>query len=115
MTKIKYVGKIVGVNKRLGPGNNGTLRTTQEYKQFVKDLSNTILLAKPGKTYRKNIVVKIEMRTKHDIDNPIKPILDALEHTQIILNDRDIIGLHVHKCKQNGGISQLSITVGGDV
>lgn len=41
-------------------------------------------------------------RRKRDIDNPLKPLLDALEHADVYTNDVNIVELHVHKLPFNG-------------
>lgn len=41
------------------------------------------------------IVVTLPDRRKRDIDNILKPILDALEHANVLENDRLVASLHV--------------------
>ena len=57
--------------------------------------------------------VAVFWHTYHDIDNSIKVILDALQESGIIQNDRDILQLSITKIPiKRGRPNRLKITVG---
>lgn len=69
---------------------------TPEYRKFKKLLTqeikyNTSITIKPP------YYVEIRIKTNLDIDNCIKVILDALEDSGVIDNDKNILGLLILK------------------
>ena len=57
-----------------------------------------MLGCRPQKPFNDNITVEITMKGhKYDIDNVVKPILDALQRAMIITDDKYITDLIVHK------------------
>ena len=96
MKILEYEGKLVSENKRLIKTKQGGFAVSKEYKEAKKNYISSILIKeKLEKPYKLKIVVK----TKKDIDNIIKPILDCLEFSEIIENDRYVNYLLIEKKK----------------
>ena len=51
----------------------------------------------PKNTPKKNLIDKHPLRSKFDCDNVIKGLLDALEQSKILKNDRQLSGLYIEK------------------
>lgn len=97
--------KFVGINKKFY--RNFSL--TNEYRKFKELLILSCAKAKIQPYYQ----IIIYMETYHDIDAPIKVILDALETAEVIDNDRNVINLMVHKkFNKRGRPDKLEVSVG---
>ena len=44
-----------------------------------------------------------------DVDSPVKAVLDALQHAGVVVNDRQIIDLHVTRSKGGRGSMQIVV------
>jgi len=66
---------------------------TKEYREFKKLLIYSCKKVKASKPY----IIEIRVHCYQDIDNVIKPILDALEFRKIIDNDRNVQEIVIHK------------------
>jgi len=75
---------------------------TPKYKQWREEMGWLLGGCKPIEPpYRIKVTFGVDSRT--DIDNPIKPLFDALQDANIITNDRYIEELHVYKKKVKKG------------
>ena len=86
--KIASINNKYGVNRR-----TGNLFITPEYRDFKALMIASARKYKIDPPY----IVQIEIGTYIDIDNCIKPILDALESRGIIDNDKNVLRLDVEK------------------
>lgn len=75
----------------------GVFKLRDEYKNFKKALFYHV--KRPPEILKPPYKVIIEKKTYLDIDNAVKPILDALKG-RVITDDRDIEELHVYKEKR---------------
>lgn len=114
MITVKYNGKLASVNEWKNTTKTGHVYKTAAYRQFQKDLANLLLVEKlkidPALKF-KDAAVSITFNSKHDIDNLVKPILDAIEDSGLVENDNDIIFLEVWKYKEKNKGNKLSITL----
>lgn len=79
-----------------------------EYKNFKNLLYIYCVLVKINPPY----VVTINCESSIDIDNFIKPIMDALQDKNVIDNDANVLELHVYKTKIKNGMSgRLTVEV----
>ena len=64
----------------------------------------TLLIAEfghpyPKSTSKKRLIEGLPMRDKYDCDNAVKPLMDALEQAEVLLDDRQIYELRVRKVR----------------
>ena len=90
-----WEGRAVSENRRLMPGK-GRWYTSPEYKRFKTALIWTFAAAKTT-TYLGKVYVRISvwLRPRMDVQNIIKPVLDALQEARIIEDDKQVWELHV--------------------
>ena len=83
---------------------------SEKWQAPVKDYPLGINIKRP---YSKRVCVSIEFTAKDkrnwDIDNRIKSLLDCLEIAGILLNDNQIDGLNVRRCR--GSQNKTKITL----
>lgn len=91
--------KIVSENKRLAYNRKtGRAFTSTEYKQSKACIEAAFIeQTKYRPMYGENVVITITVHTYKDIDNCIKPILDAMQVAGVIKDDRYVVRLLVHK------------------
>jgi Holliday junction resolvase RusA-like endonuclease len=90
---VTYLGKVVGENRRLTVGS-GRIHRDGEYRQFINSLAMTARAAARcrhfGPEQRLQVLIKAVIHPRMDIDNLIKPCLDALQQAGIIPNDNQV-------------------------
>jgi Holliday junction resolvase RusA-like endonuclease len=102
--------KLPSVNKKTCVSRNtGRYYNNEEYENF----KNIIFLLCKKVKIKKPYFVKINIETHVDIDNPIKPILDAIEKAGVIENDKYIEKLHINKKRiKRNEQNKLKVCVG---
>ena len=85
-------------------GQRGKIRfLTAKAKKFRADVLKAVVENKVNKNLGTELIMRVDLfppdRRKRDIDNTLKPILDALEHADVYVNDSQIVELHVYKHK----------------
>jgi Holliday junction resolvase RusA-like endonuclease len=94
----------VSVNKYLGNGKTGTRFKCPKYRAFQTSLANLMVCKRSIKwlNFNENVHVNIHffIDTKRDIDNLVKPVLDSLQKSQVIMNDRQVVKLEIEKKKK---------------
>lgn len=84
---------------------------TKEYKAYIQEISYQLM---PLKAVERNTEVKIDIHYKHknkvrpDIDNATKPILDILQMSGKLHNDRNVTQMSL---KQTFGHDHNSIEI----
>jgi Holliday junction resolvase RusA-like endonuclease len=90
---IKSIG-LASVNKKYEINRaTGTLYLSRAYADFKKLIQLSAAKARISPPYS----VRIDIATKADIDNAIKPILDGLQAAGVIDDDKNVIELTVKK------------------
>lgn len=84
---------IVSVNRKYIKGRNGRLILSREYREFKNNVAKLCRKCAIEKPY----IVNISYSGRNDIDNSIKPILDALEFAGVLCNDKYVHELRVRK------------------
>lgn len=93
---LKYSGKIVGVNARMGYSRKlGRGFTTKKYKEFLAKLISLVSVS--NLTPASLIVIEMSLSPRRDIDSAVKPILDALERSGALVDDVSVSGLMCFK------------------
>ena len=87
-TKLPTINSKLSINKK-----TGKFFASQEYKNFKNIIYMFLKRIKVKKPY----ALYIEIETHIDIDNPIKPVLDAIEQSGIIDNDKYVERLYIDK------------------
>jgi Holliday junction resolvase RusA-like endonuclease len=87
--------KFASLNKKY----YGNFGLTKEYREFKKLLTLNCLKVKINPPYRVEIIV----RAYQDIDNFIKPVLDSLQESGVIDNDKNVESLIVTKDQSKRG------------
>jgi len=112
----EYTGKTEGVNKWLKPKNKGHYKNS-EYEAFQDAVQYTIIQKRNQVNFKQidsECVVYLIFRISknHDIDSLIKPVLDCLQHGNIIKNDNLIMRLNVEKeIKASKELDRIRIAV----
>ena len=97
--------KLVSTNRRLAPGKGGRWFTTKDYKQCKTDLTTIFKdqyifvneIEKEEIKESEDLIMKIDLVTYKDIDNPIKLIIDIINDIGIIKDDKYITKLILTK------------------
>ena len=112
---VTFLGKVVGENRRLTLGR-GRIHRDGEYLQFVTALAWQARSAAGGRGFariqRLQVLIKSVVPARMDIDNLIKPCLDAMQQAGIIPDDNqvdDVRSVRVGVAAK--GESSLSIAV----
>ena len=85
------------VNMNTRPTLSGGRILTDEHKAFRAEVAMSVYHAKLPKLYGKlRIYIRLNA-PRVDIDNVVKPILDALQRAGAIENDRHVDDLHVQR------------------
>jgi crossover junction endodeoxyribonuclease RusA len=87
---------------------------TPAAKAFIKGVADEVLMKRSAKrlTSRLNVAIDLHQpdKRKVDIDNRIKPLLDALQSASVYLDDEQIDSLAVTRCKAiKGGCVRVTI------
>jgi Holliday junction resolvase RusA-like endonuclease len=121
----------VGVNELYQPGlafaAGGTRRPTIRKSPTGEAFCNRLLIAawaawgrlrRPalGGNAKKRIPVVVTVRIAFptfgsDIDGPLKPILDSLQHSGIVLNDNRVDELHVYRLPPDRSNPRVEVEV----
>lgn len=100
---INWTGKAVGKNKRLLHGRKGGMFTNPDYKKFMESLSETIKNQTDIVDLDNvNIIIKSRVHRSADHHNFITAILDGIQKSGLIKNDRNIEILVVDKPLRHG-------------
>lgn len=86
---------------------------SRAYRKCIDALTKQIRAMLPDdfEIFTQNIVVHLEISTRKDLDNVLKPIIDAMQHAKIIKNDSRVVQINARKkAIQNNGES-VFITV----
>lgn len=85
---------------RIGKGNWYTSAETKKYSETVR-----LLVFKSGQPrfseddrLRVDVYLYFADKRKHDIDNPLKKLLDSLEDAKVFPNDSQIDQLYIERC-----------------
>ena len=113
---IRWRGKAVGVNRWLETNRRGVMYKNPEYAAFQDELIYYLKLAKRGKktmTGGVMVVLHFVVNPLRDIDSLEKPILDSLEKSGVIENDRQVVGVSKTKSPKKGrkDLDQIQIVV----
>lgn len=87
-TKLPSINSKLSINKK-----TGRFFASQDYKNFKNIIYMFLKRIKVKKPY----ALYVDIETHIDIDNPIKPVLDAIQESGIIDNDRNIERLYIDK------------------
>ena len=93
MTVVDVSCPLCSVNKKYLKAKSGRLILSPEYRAFKETVAAYCRQVEFKPPYR----VEIEFIGREDIDNIIKPILDALQLSGVIKNDRNIAQLEIVK------------------
>jgi len=99
---------LVSVNRKNTRYHNGIIGTSGSYASFKKMIQ---FLSRRTKVHGPYAAI-IEYSGKVDIDNFLKPTLDALQSAEVISNDREIECLVVFRKKRNENSLKISIETG---
>lgn len=93
MIAIRWTGKAVGTNKRHTISRtSGHIINTRAYRTFLEDLAYTIREAAPGIRFEKiSVVISVSVSNSYDHHNLHKPIMDAIEKSGLLGNDKNIL------------------------
>ena len=109
--KIETQIKAISINKR----SPQRIYYTQQYKEFLETLIQIMTIEKikqKQNTPIQNCIVNITLQNQTiDIDNPIKAILDALEKSEIIENDKFVEEIHTKKIKTQDKVKKITIII----
>jgi crossover junction endodeoxyribonuclease RusA len=99
------------VNCYIRRGNNRSYMTKQG-KRFREEV---IATTDGGDPFTGRLAVAIELtapdKRKRDIDNHVKPVLDALQHGNVFLDDSQVDLLRVARCHtESPGCCDVTIT-----
>lgn len=83
--------KLCSINKKY---INRKYALSNEYQTFKQLIAWSV---ETKEVFSDNIKIKIEVNTAKDIDSMVKPLLDGLEMSGVITNDRYVTELHVIK------------------
>lgn len=92
-----WSGKVVGINRRsMIAKNQRRIMTRPEYQQFVNSIAWRIVLqlAPDPPRLHGDVHVDYTFTSQHDCDAVEKPLLDALELSGVIENDRQVYSVH---------------------
>lgn len=95
-----------GVNDWLARTRDGRVYTPAPYKAFVNEITSQAVLTMAKlkmSTIKEPVNVSVFAYIKNkrkDIDNFVKPVLDALQKGGVIENDNQVMILHVEKCTE---------------
>lgn len=85
--------------------------TTRDYQKFIEELAYTIKQQCPVHISGP-AVVTYHQHSNHDIDALEKPLLDALEASGLIENDRLVVAVNKRRFgKKRGDPDRLEVTV----
>lgn len=111
MNKVEVkVDKIRSYQTLIAQANNRRFRT-KEYKAYIQEISYQLMQLK---AVERNTEVKIDIHYKHkskvrpDIDNATKPILDILQMSGKLHNDRNVTQMSL---KQTFGHDENTIVI----
>jgi len=115
MITAKWIGKAYGINRRLETTKYGHIYSSRVYKGFKRGLEWVLYGANPQHlTYKCPVRVDIDytISRQRDIDSLTKPVLDALQNANIILNDSMAVDLRQRKhIKKRGELDEIEIRV----
>lgn len=91
-------------------GQKGHMRfLTQKAKAFRKEVKEEVEYREAANNLSFDLRLTVKLyppdKRKRDIDNTLKPLLDALEHADVYTNDVHVVELHVTKCPFDGKIN----------
>lgn len=99
-------------------GQRGTIKyLTKKAKDFRAAIQNVIDVEFNQEPLEGRLSLNMTLyppdRRKRDVDNPIKPTLDALEHAGVYLNDSQVYNINVTKYEfegKNNARAEIEIT-----
>jgi len=123
MIAVKWTGRVASSNKRHTKSRTtGRLINTNVYRDFRDNLAWTIKAQYPAIRYEKiSVIISVTVSNRLDHHNLHKPILDAIQESGMIGNDRNIMfitWLPAERHKQGEPdeiILMISEMKGGDV
>ena len=106
----EWTGKAVPINRRtlLAKGERRVM-TNPSYQRFVDEMAWNIKAQCPATMFNGELVkVTYTQYGRFDIDALEKPLLDAIERSRMIDNDRQVVEVHKYRKK---GTSRLVVEV----
>jgi Holliday junction resolvase RusA-like endonuclease len=90
---VTYLGPVVGENRRHAMGR-GRIITDGRYQAFVRALATMAMAEAGGRSFPAAASLAVSIKAcipqRMDIDNLIKPCLDALQLAKVIPNDNQV-------------------------
>lgn len=119
MLRIMWSGKAYGKNQRLTKGKYGNLYLTDGYRQFKKDLSWQIILARCTDSHNRypidcpvRVHIEVWVHGARDIDSLETVILDCLQASGIIGNDKQVMQkITIKHKKRRGELDKIAVGV----
>lgn len=98
------------INNMLMTNRSGRRFYTKEYREFKELLFHSCMKAKVSPPYQ----VAVFIRTAHDVDNIVKPILDSMKDKNVIVDDKMVWQTKVLKqpIKKGSLSNRLTVWVG---
>ena len=104
-----WTGRACGVNNRYC---NRSYNLTPQYRKFVADLAMACRLQNPGIYLDGELALTIEMIIdwRRDSDSLLKPLFDAIQHSGVIGDDRQIKSYAVRvREKARGAMDEITV------
>ena len=106
-----WTGYAVSENRRLAPGR-GRWHTSPEYRAFKESLVLAVMPHVEVFTGPVYVRLVLQLRARLDMQNILKPVLDALELAGVLQNDRQVRHLVMRReTMPKGGADWIAITV----
>lgn len=106
----RWAGRAVSENRRLAPGR-GRFRTSEAYRAFKSSLVAALLPVAVRFEGQVAVRLRVAVSARMDVQNVIKPVLDALEESGVLENDRQVVALNVLRRARKGGADEIEISV----
>ena len=90
----------------VGMGKGTRKYITAQGKKFRNEVCDIVKKAKLNNDLDKDLHMEIYWyvpdRRPRDVDNPVKPLFDAMEHADVYTNDKVIVSFYCKRCPFEG-------------
>lgn len=96
MIMVRWFGQVVSDNDKTERIRGGRVKNTAAYTAFRQSVAWTVLAARGGMVMnRPGLLVQFSLSAQRDAQNCLKGLLDGIQDSGLVSNDRDIAPITV--------------------